>query len=52
MREHASACRDFDESFTAFRQPLMIAAETTPLRDPGKAPLDDPSSGKNFEASL
>jgi len=50
LGEHAIAGRELDEGLRAFRQALMIAAEPTPPRDPGKAALDDPSSGQRAES--
>jgi len=50
LGEHAIAGRELDEGLRAFRQALMIAAEPTPARDPGKAALDDPSSGQRAES--
>jgi len=49
LGEHAVAGRELDEGLGAFRQALVIAAEPTPPRDPGKAALDDPSSGQRAE---
>jgi hypothetical protein len=46
MHEHAKASLHLDEGLTRLRQALMIAAQTTPARDPGEATLDHPSSGK------
>jgi hypothetical protein len=44
MGEHASACRDFDESLRGLRQALMVASEATPPRDPGKGAFNDPAT--------
>ena len=43
--QHATTHGNLDQRLTAAGQPLMIAAEPTPARDPGEAPLHDPSSG-------
>jgi hypothetical protein len=48
--KHAKAGRELDEGFAALREPLMVAAETTPADDPGKSSLDHPSPGLGTKA--
>ena len=50
LGEHAIAGRELDESLAALWESLMIARQPTPPGDPGKAALDDPSSGQRTEA--
>src|SRR5579859_7355188 len=50
LGKDAVAGREHDEGLRAFGQPLMVAREPTPARDPGEGALDHPSSRQRAKA--
>ncbi len=48
--QHASAHGNLDQYLTTAGQSLVVAAEPTPLDDPGERSLDHPSSGLGTKA--